>query len=51
MEITSKAKKLIDNNSKTWLDDKLGISLAILEKRLEFNNWSTTEIMIIISLL
>ena len=50
MNIGSKAKKLINNNSKVWLADKLGISRVTLDTRLELDNWKKSEIQLIILL-
>lgn len=50
MNITNKAKQLIDLNSKIWLADKLGISRVTLDNRLEKSNWKKLEAKHIMSL-
>ena len=47
MNITDIAKKLILQNSKTWLSEKLGISRVTLDTRLIENNWKKTEIQML----
>ena len=51
MNITIKAKQLIYINSKVWLSEKLGITRATLDNRLEKNNWKKTEIQTILLLI
>ena len=36
--------KLIEQNNKSWLADKLGISRPTLDIRLEKDNWKKSEI-------
>ena len=43
MNVTDIAKKLVLQNSKTWLSEKLGISRVTLDTRLRENNWKKTE--------
>jgi len=47
MNITDIAKKLVLQNSKIWLSDKLGISRVTLDTRLIENNWKKTEIQML----
>lgn len=44
MNVTQKAKRIISEESKTWLSEKLGITRATLDKRLEKQNWKKSEI-------
>ena len=37
-------EKLITQNNKSWLADKLGISRPTLDIRLELDNWKKSEI-------
>lgn len=50
MNITDKAKQLIELESKVWLADKLGISRVTLDSRLEKCNWKNSEIHMLLSL-
>jgi len=50
MNITIKAKQLIELNSKVWLSDKLGITRATLDSRLKNDTWKKLEISKIINL-
>jgi len=50
MNITTKAYNLINNESKSWLALKLGITRTTLDTRLIKNNWKKTEIQMVISL-
>jgi len=50
MNITKKAKNLIEANSKVWLSEKLGITRVTLDKRLEQDDWKNSEIQMLISL-
>lgn len=50
MNVTEKAKKMIAVESKTWLSDKLGITRATLDKRLEKENWKKTETQVLLLL-
>ena len=43
MNVTYIAKRLVLQNSKTWLSEKLGISRVTLDTRLKENNWKKTE--------
>lgn len=44
MNITNKAKSLINIESKVWLCDKLGLSRVTLDNRLEKENWKKLEV-------
>lgn len=50
INITDKAKQLIEQNSKTWLAERLGISRVTLDTRLELDNWKKAEKHLIYSL-
>ncbi len=47
MNVTDIAKRLVLQNSKTWLSEKLGISRVTLDTRLEQNNWKKTEAQVL----
>jgi len=44
------ADKLIANNSKTWLANKLGIARPTLDVRLTIGNWKKSEIQMLLIL-
>jgi len=44
------ANKLINNNSKTWLAETLGISRVTLNTRLNNDNWKKSEIQMLLLL-
>lgn len=44
MNITKLAFQLIDEHSKVWLSEKLGINRATLDQRLTNENWKKLEI-------
>ena len=44
------AIKLINENNKKWLSDKLGISRPTLDLRLELDNWKKSEIQMLLIL-
>ena len=50
INITDKAKQLIEQNSKTWLSERLGISRVTLDTRLELDNWKKAEKHLILSI-
>lgn len=50
MNITDKAKQLIELESKVWLSSKLGITRATLDTRLINENWKKLEIEKLIKL-
>lgn len=50
MNITNKAKILIEQNSVTWLSEKLGITRATIYDRIKRDNWKKLEIQMIIKL-
>jgi hypothetical protein len=50
INITDKAKQLIELNSKVWLAERLGISRVTLDTRLELDNWKKAEKHLIYSL-
>lgn len=48
MNATKLARRLISEKSKVWLSEKLGITRATLDTRLERENWKKTEIQTIL---
>ena len=44
LNITRKAKALIEINSVTWLSDKLGVTRVTLYERIKKENWKKLEI-------
>ena len=50
ININDKAKQLIEQNSKIWLAERLGISRVTLDTRLELDNWKKSERHLIYSL-
>ena len=44
MNITNKAKQLIQLHSIKWLSEKLGVSRVTIYDRLEKDNWKKLEI-------
>ena len=44
MTTTEKAIKLIEDNSKVWLAEKLGITRSTLYSRLETGKWKSLEV-------
>ena len=44
------AEKLIEEHSKTWLANKLGIARPTLDTRLEEDNWKKSEIQFLLIL-
>ena len=44
------ALNLIEENSKTWLSEKLGITRVTLDKRLKTENWKKSELQMLIFL-
>lgn len=50
MDITNKAKELVNINGITWLAQKLGLNRGTIYERLKKENWKVLEIEKLIKL-